>query len=105
MRDAPDPEQNTAAAVGTGVPWRVVEVRVLADQRLDVRFIDGTHGTVDLSELIQAPNAGVFERLRDPELFGQVGIESGAVTWPGELDLAPDAMYDAIKATGNWRPQ
>jgi len=24
------------------------------------------------------------------------------VTWPGEIDLAPDAMYEGIKATGVW---
>jgi len=26
----------------------------------------------------------------------------GAVTWPGEIDLAPDAMYAEITATGAW---
>jgi hypothetical protein len=26
----------------------------------------------------------------------------GAVTWPGDLDLAPDAMYRAINEQGNW---
>jgi hypothetical protein len=26
----------------------------------------------------------------------------GAVTWPGEIDLAPDAMYAAIAAEGKW---
>jgi hypothetical protein len=24
------------------------------------------------------------------------------VTWPGELDLAPDAMHEAIKQQGEW---
>jgi hypothetical protein len=31
-----------------------------------------------------------------------VTIEHGAVTWPGELDLAPDAMHDAIRQHGVW---
>jgi hypothetical protein len=26
----------------------------------------------------------------------------GAVTWPGEIDLAPDAMHDEIKKNGKW---
>ena len=47
-------------------------------------------------------NAGVFAALRDEMLFRQVRLELGAVTWPGELDLAPDAMYAAIKQTGKW---
>lgn len=40
---------------------------------------------------------GVFERPKDPEFFAQARVVQGAVTWPGELDLAPDAMYDALK--------
>ncbi|MEP6494782.1 MAG: hypothetical protein ABJF01_19000 [bacterium] len=53
-----------------------------------MRFLDGTQGEVDLSHLVSGGGAGVFERLRDPGVFAQVGIEHGAVAWPGELDLA-----------------
>jgi Protein of unknown function (DUF2442). len=35
-------------------------------------------------------------------VFSAVGLEHGAVTWPEEIDLAPDAMYDAIKTQGKW---
>jgi hypothetical protein len=52
--------------------------------------------------LVHSPNAGVFATLRDEMLFRQVRLELGAVTWPGELDLAPDAMYAAIRQTGKW---
>lgn len=46
---------------------------------------------------IQAPHAGVFAALRDETLFRKVHVALGAVTWPGDLDLAPDAMYQAIR--------
>ena len=36
------------------------------------------------------------------KVFSAVGLEHGVVTWPEEIDLAPDAMYDAIKAHGKW---
>ena len=36
---------------------------------------------------------GVLAPLRDTEFFRQVFIDRGAVAWPGEIDLAPDAMY------------
>jgi hypothetical protein len=26
----------------------------------------------------------------------------GAVTWPGEIDIAPDAMYQALRRDGEW---
>jgi hypothetical protein len=40
-----------------------------------------------------------FVPLRDANLFNQVFIDYGAVTWPGELDLAPDGMYETLKAS------
>jgi hypothetical protein len=84
-------------------PWRVEEVTALPDNRLFVRFIDGMTGTIDLSALIASPRAGVFALLRDRTLFEQVRVEMGAVVWPGELDLAPDAMHAAIRQRGEWR--
>jgi len=87
----------------TTQPWRVREAHAQADYRLSVRFIDGLSGIVDMSALIASPEAGVFARLRDRELFAQVRVQHGAVTWPGELDLAPDAMHAAIKEHGEWK--
>jgi hypothetical protein len=84
------------------MPWRVVAVAALPDFRLHVRFLDGTDGTVDLTALVQSPSAGVFAALVDPSFFDQVFVEHGAVTWPGEIDLAPDAMYAEIKKAGTW---
>lgn len=101
MRDRPDAEPDSTAGV-VGVPWLVTDVRALADFRLFVRFIDGTEGEVDASRLILGPSPGVFTVLRDTALFAQVRVEDGAVTWPGELDLAPDAMHSVLKAEGRW---
>jgi len=67
-----------------------------------VRFLDGTSGEVFLKRLVFSEHAGVFAVLRDVELFRQVGLEYGAVTWPGDIDLAPDAMYEEIKHNGKW---
>lgn len=39
----------------------------------------------------------VFQTLRDEQFFAQAFIDAGVVTWSGELDLAPDAMCQAIK--------
>ena len=105
MRDEADTKEDSAAGIGGGVPWTVVDVRPLSRHRLAVTFADGTHGEVDVSKLIFGPMPGVFEQLRDLERFAEVGIEHGAVTWPGELDLAPDAMYDEIKTKGSWTPE
>jgi len=84
-------------------PDDVAEVRVESDYKLFVRFFDGTSGIVDMSSLITSPNAGVFAVLSDPERFANVGIQLGAVTWADGLDLAPDAMYQALRNAPLWK--
>lgn len=90
--------------VRPSAPWRVRTVTALPEYRLSVEFMDGVAGIVDLRNLVTSPQAGVFAGLRDRALFDQVRIEYGAITWPGEIDLAPDAMHQAIRASGEWRP-
>ena len=77
----------------------VVAVAVTAALTLRVEFADRVQGDVRFSP---SHLTGVFEPLKDPGFFAQVSVQSGAVTWPGELDLAPDAMYDAVKQLGVW---
>ncbi len=80
-------------------PWLVTRVQPRLQRLLDVEFSDGTAGSIDLSDLIYANDAGVFRALRDDEEFFHVFIENGAVVWPCGVDLAPDAMWARI--TGN----
>ncbi len=70
---------------------------------LAVRFFDGVAGIVDMSALVLSPDAGDFGALADPQRFAEVFIEYGAVTWPSELDIAPDAMHTELSAGGEWR--
>ena len=101
MRQRTRAKSNRSARV-TKVPWTVAEVRPLPRHRLFVRFVEGTAGEVDLAPMIFGPKAGVFTPLRDEARFAEVRVTDGAVTWPGDLDIAPDAMYDNIRAHGRW---
>jgi len=76
-----------------------VSVEPIAHLRLAVRFADGLTGEVIMkkSSLI-----GVFQALNDPAMFARVTCEQGFVEWPGEIDIAPDAMYDEIRVRGEW---
>ena len=106
MRAESDAGENSPTALASEVaprsPWRVTAVEALPGFRLQVEFTDGLKGLVDLSGLVHSPKAGVFAALADPLLFAQVQLDYGAVTWPGELDLAPDAMYAAIQEHKVW---
>ena len=84
------------------IPWRVTKVQPLTNYRLKVKFTDGTEGFVKMSNLVMSDKAGIFANLKDLEIFNQVHIVDGAITWPGEIDLAPDAMYYEIKYKGEW---
>ena len=97
-----DPTTELIPPVSPRAPWRVADAEALPGFRLRVRFNDGTEGMVDLARFINSAEAGVFAALRDEGLFRQVKIVLGAVTWPGDLDLAPDAMHRAIKEHGTW---
>jgi Protein of unknown function (DUF2442) len=73
--------------------WDIVEVRPEPDYNLFVRFADGASGRVRISP---ENMTGVLAPLRDERFFKEVFVDQGAVAWPGEIDLAPDAMYEEV---------
>lgn len=75
---------------------RVVHVKPLEDLKLEIRFDDGICGVVSLRDRLRGP---VFEPLFDPSFFRKVYIDDfGAVAWPNGADLAPDALYERLRA-------
>lgn len=93
-----------APQISHTVPWRVTSVTVLPDAQLEVTFVDGTSGKVDMSDFLSSGSVDgtVFEPLRDHAMFAEARVVMGAVQWPNGADLAPDAMYDAIRESGIW---
>jgi Protein of unknown function (DUF2442) len=70
---------------------KIIEAKALPGFRLELRFDNGESGIVDLAEL---HGVGVFSAWEKPGVFEQVSVTTdGAVEWPGELDLCPDALY------------
>lgn len=75
---------------------KVTAVEPLHLFRLSLRFDDGVVGMVDLGHLA---GHGVFQIWQWPGVFEQVAITPvGALEWPGEIDLCPDALY--LQVTG-----
>jgi len=74
----------------------VVGVAVIGDHRLRLLFDDGTVGDVDFSS---HDWVGVFAPLRDPKLFARVRVdpEAATITWPGDLDMAPESLYEEAR--------
>ena len=79
--------------------YRVKSVTAYPAYKLDVEFEDGLKGTVSLRDRLFGP---MFDRLRDEEFFAQVSVdEYGAICWPNGADLAPDALYQTLKAASD----
>ena len=77
----------------------ITSAKVVGPHSLELAFDDGLRKRVNLRPEL---NGVVFEPLRDPIVFAKVRVVRGAVEWPNIADLAPDAMYDEIKAHGEW---
>jgi len=84
------------------VPYEIVELRVLPDYQLYLRFADGVEGRVEMREQIFRDSAGVFVSLRDPKVFADVFIDPdfGHAQWANGVDIAPDASHDDIQKYG-----
>ncbi|MEK6409390.1 MAG: DUF2442 domain-containing protein [Acidobacteriota bacterium] len=108
MQRTANPETDRAFEVAPEishtVPWRVTSVLVLPDAQLKVTFVDGTSGKVDMRVFLSNSKVDgtVFEPLRDHAVFAEARVFMGAVQWPNGADLAPDAMYDAIRESCVW---
>ncbi|MBF0497208.1 MAG: DUF2442 domain-containing protein [Deltaproteobacteria bacterium] len=79
--------------------WDVISVTAINHLEFAVTFADGLSGRV---KMLPSHLSGVFEPLKDPGVFSQLQVTDGFVSWPGDLDLAPDAMYEAIRRDGQW---
>lgn len=69
----------------------VVAVRAREDFQLEVSFDTGEMRIFDARPYIEK---GVFQRLKDINLFKQAFVSFDTVCWPGDLDIAPETLYD-----------
>lgn len=95
-------EENCAAGITAAAPWRIRTVNVLPNYCLSVTCNDGTTGIVDMSRLISGELAGIFMALQDEQLFNQVRIVLGALTWPNGADLDPVWVHEEMGKSGTW---
>ena len=81
---------------------QITAVELRGGTWLHLRFDDGSAGDVDIAELI--PFEGVFAALGDTSLFEQVRVDPdwGTLCWPGDLDLAPEPLYERATGKSPW---
>ncbi|MBI2298875.1 MAG: DUF2442 domain-containing protein [Armatimonadetes bacterium] len=74
---------------------KVISVNPRDDFHLELVFDTGEARIFDARPFL---DKGVLRRLRDPALFRQAYVAYDTVCWPGNLDLAPETLYDCSVA-------
>ena len=69
----------------------VVHVKPQSGYRIQLEFENHEMRIFDVTPYLEL---GVFRQLKDPNIFGRVFIDGGTIAWPGEIDIAPETLYD-----------
>jgi len=69
----------------------VHSVETASDFSLLLTFTNGQRRRFDMRPYLHYP---VFRRLENPGYFALARIDYGTVTWPGNIDIAPETLYE-----------
>ena len=69
----------------------VTEVLAKPDYVLELKFENGERRRFDMTAYI---NQKPWARIKDPASFVQATCQFGTVTWPGEIDIDPETLYE-----------
>ncbi len=71
----------------------VIKAKRLKGFVVQVRFDDGTEKNIDVSQWFKGV---VFKPMKDPKYFARFFVEGGTLAWPNGVDIAPEALYQAL---------
>lgn len=69
----------------------VVAVKPRQDFQLDLEFENGERRRFDMRPLLELKP---WNRISKLPLFERARVDYGTVVWPGEIDIAPETLYD-----------
>lgn len=75
-------------------PHKIIEVKVLNDKNLYLKFSNGKSGSFNFEDFFSYK--GILKPLSDQNFFNQVSIADGTIAWPNEIDFCPDVLYSII---------
>jgi hypothetical protein len=68
-----------------------MNVEPLAEYKLSLEFENQEKRIFDVTPYLEM---GVFRQLKDKNIFSRAFVDGGTVMWPGEIDIAPETLYD-----------
>ena len=69
----------------------VTKVQPLKNYMLEVTFSSGEVRLFDVKPYL---DKGIFTKLQDENFFNQAYVDYDTVCWPGNLDIAPETLFD-----------
>jgi hypothetical protein len=69
----------------------VVKVEAQPDHTLLLEFENGERRRFDMKVLL---DRRPYDRLKNAGLFAMARVDYGTVVWPGNIDIAPETLYD-----------
>jgi hypothetical protein len=70
----------------------VNEANYLGDLRFELVFSNGRHGSLSVRPLLGYAQ-GLFSGLADEAFASKFKLAHGTLSWPGDLDVAPEYLY------------
>lgn len=69
----------------------VSEVKAFPDYKLGIVFDNGENRIFDMRPYLHYT---VYRCLENTAFFSLARVDYGTVTWPGEIDIAPETLYN-----------
>ena len=77
---------------------KIIEIKLLGDYLLLLKFSDGESKIIDFKPLI---GEGISSQLLDKEYFKQVALDNGGgIEWPNGMDFCPNFLKEYVAANG-----